>query len=143
MSGQLPVCGELGRQVTLQLNQGERHADATLAGDILSQDCLVLATAMPFACGETADLFVRFLAQSFHVSGLIKRCDAADAGQFLVVFQLVQKDNHLQTRMLLQLSKVEQYRQDMALEGRLLSMDEAACEWVSRFAEQFAGEFDA
>ena len=63
-------------------------------------------------------------------------------GGWLLTLKLNDADN-LQTRMLLQLSRMEQYRNEMATKGRLISIDEAACEWISLYAAAFAEEFDA
>lgn len=144
MIGHTPVrTAACNKQVALQLTQLDKQADVALAGDILTRDCLVLQADTPFTPQQQANLFVRFLAQSFYVSGSVESSQADGQGHYMVVFHLNKDDNHLQTRMLLQLSKVEQYRHEMARAGRPLTMDEAACEWVTRYAEQFADEFDA
>lgn len=139
MTGQQAL-NESTRQVRLQLTQDDHHASALLAGNIVPQDCLLLSTQAAFAEGKPADLFVQFLTQCFHVGGTVQSCMPEEHG-YQVCFCLAH-DDHLQTRMLLQLSRVEQYRHDMAEQGRHLSIDEAAREWVSLFAEKFAEEFD-
>lgn len=129
------------KQISLQLLQGSLSVEANLMGDILQDDCLVLSCSAALVVGHAAQLDVCFQQQSFHVMGEVEYCQA-EGDAWLVHFHLKDPDK-LQTRMLLQLSEIEQYRQYLFSRGREISIDDAAEEWVKRYAEDFASEFDA
>lgn len=142
MSKQSKVTTALCKQVALHLRQGNQQHEVALAGDCLLQECLLLRSAVEFQVDAIFDLQVEFFGQSFTVQGVIKNSRQRPDGTWVLTFKLKNADD-LQTRMLLQLSRMEQYRNDMASKGRLLSIDEAACEWIAQYAEEFAKEFDA
>jgi hypothetical protein len=133
--------GNLCKQISLNLVQDNHQSVVHLMGDILPDDSLVLSADCPFDDDKNANLAVNFLEQSFQVSGVVEHCDKIGTG-YLLIFKL-QHHNHLQTRMLLQLSEIEQYRHYLLSQGRDVSIEDAAYEWVTRFAEDFAAEFDA
>ncbi len=141
MNDQTKKLGELCKQVSLKLTQLDKTYDVELYGDVLSEDCLIIASNVPLQPGLLAELQVNFLEQSFAVMGEIESCDHED-DTYKLHFKLSHQDS-LQTRMLLQLSEIELYRHEMANKGRDLSIDQAACEWVDKFAAGFAQEFDS
>ena len=140
MNDQAKKLGELCKQVSLKLTQQNRISDVELYGDVLAEDCLIIEAPEAFQIGIEASLHVNFLDQSFSVTGLIQRCEPRQQS-FNIHFKLCHQDS-LQTRMLLQLSEIELYRHQMASQGRELSIDQAACEWVDKYAEGFARNFD-
>lgn len=142
MSKQSKVATALCKQVALHLLQDDKQQEVTLAGDCLSQECLLLRSDIEFQVGAKVHLQVEFFGQSFTVQGVLKNTRQRPDEAWTLTFKLKNADD-LHTRMLLQLSRMEQYRNDMASEGRLLSIDEAACEWIAQYAEEFAKEFDA
>lgn len=141
MNDQTRKLGELCKQVSLHLTQLDKTCNVELYGDVISEDCLIIASSVKFQPGLLAELRVNFLEQSFAVMGEIESCDQ-DADIYNLHFKLNHQDS-LQTRMLLQLSEIELYRHKMASKGRELSIDQAACEWVDKHAEGFARTFDA
>lgn len=142
MNKPLKVPTALCKQVNLQLVQSGLASEVGLAGDCVLQECLLLVVSQPFEAEEAAVLQVQFFAQNFDVQGIVNSCQPHSHHEWLVSFRLHDADD-LKTRMLLQLSRMEQYRNEMAAQGRELSIDEAACEWIGLYAEQFAKEFDA
>ncbi|GEM_PF-4595634 len=142
MSKQSKVATALCKQVALHLQQGDKEQEVTLTGDCLLQECLLLRSDVEFQTGAKVSLQVEFFGQSFTVQGVLKSTRQRPDEAWTLTFKLKNADD-LHTRMLLQLSRMEQYRNDMASEGRLLSIDEAACEWIAQYAEEFAKEFDA
>jgi hypothetical protein len=51
--------------------------------------------------------------------------------------KFLNEEEAFQGRMCEQMCRIEIYRQKQAGEGRKLSVDDAAMEWISRYAEQF------
>lgn len=129
------------RQISLRLLQDGHEVEVHLVGDVLADDCLLLSSADAFACAQPAQLAVCFQQQSFQVAGEIRQCQPS--GPEYVIHLFLHQPDKLQTRMLLQLAEIEQYRHYLQSQGREVSIDEAAEEWVRRYAEDFAAEFDA
>lgn len=141
MNTQAHELGNLCKHISLNLHQGSIEAEVQLMGDILADDCLVFSSSAEFFRNTPALLAVCFLQQSFQVKGEVESCTRIGSA-YLINFRLHHQDK-LQTRMLLQLSEIEQYRHYLLACGRDVSIDQAACEWVTRYAEDFAAEFDA
>ena len=135
------VMSESCKQIALHLKQATSNSEVQLMGDILQDDGLILSSPDAFVVAQPACLIVCFLEQSFIVSGIVESCSKI-GGLFLLNFKMHQQDK-LQTRMLLQLSEIEQYRHSLLEQGRELSLDQAAAEWVGKYAESFASEFDS
>jgi hypothetical protein len=61
-----------------------------------------------------------------------------DGDAFLVGVEFLDSDDAFQSRMVQQVCSIENYKQDVAAkEGRVLSSQEAAAEWISKFAGRF------
>lgn len=141
MIQQAQELGDLCKQISLNLLQQDLQAEVHLMGDILPDNSLILSSAIAFDVDKAANLAVNFLEQSFDVLGVVQHCAKIGTGYLLTL--KLQHQNLLQTRMLLQLSEIEQYRHYLISQGREATIEEAACEWVTRFAAEFAAEFDA
>ena len=87
--------------------------------------------------GRLIDLKIDAVSPSFTASGRVawclKRGDAYDVG-----IQFVEPEDAYRVRMVEQICHIEQYKKDIfELEGRQLSGEEAALEWISKFASEF------
>ena len=73
----------------------------------------------------------------FTTLGRVVWCKANDKGYQLGVAFLDQ-DDAFRTRMVEQICHIENYRNNAsAVEGRQLSVEEAAAEWIDRYAAHF------
>lgn len=73
----------------------------------------------------------------FHATGVVVWCRQEENG-FLVGVKFVEKETAYAVRMIEQLCYIEHYKQSIELnEGRVLTGEEAAMEWI----EKYAGEF--
>lgn len=81
---------------------------------------------------------IRFpsLPHSQRVQGTVAWCRAGDGG-FDVGVRFQDADDVHSVRMYEQVFQIEQYRARAISEGRTLSIDEAAMEWISRNAGNF------
>jgi hypothetical protein len=131
----------LCKQISLNLHQGNTTVAVRLLGDIIQRDCLIISSSLPFDLDKPARLSVNFFEQTLQMNGVVEKC-THDEDLYTITFRMPQQDK-LETRMLLQVSEIEQYRHYLLAKGRDVSIDEAACEWVTLFAEDFASEFDA
>lgn len=74
--------------------------------------------------------------QGFDADGVVAWCRSEGDG-YAVGVQFADPSTQFGVRMVEQVCHIEHYRYDLALQGRDLSREEAAREWVERFAEEF------
>ena len=65
-------------------------------------------------------------------------------GAYLVGARFIDASAAFRSRMVQQVCAIEQYRREVQeREGRALSSQEAAAEWIERYADRFPGSVDA
>lgn len=75
---------------------------------------------------------------SFEVEGWVVWCNPADRG-FDIGVEISQSADDYRLRMVEQLSHIENYRRLVEKrDGRRMSAEQAAREWISRYADEFA-----
>ena len=73
----------------------------------------------------------------FHATGVVVWC-REEAGEFQVGVKFTEEETAYAVRMVEQLCYIEHYRQNvLQSEGRELSGEEAALEWIEKFAGNF------
>ena len=60
-----------------------------------------------------------------------------EGGQFLVGVQFLEKDDAFQSRMVQQVCAIENYRREELQKGRVLDSQQAASEWIAKYAGRF------
>jgi Tfp pilus assembly protein PilZ len=120
----------------------------TLPGDLgereehlrnVSRGGVCFATAALLDAGQAIRLCIPVFAQQFEIEGRVAWCRPAGDG-YEVGVDFATAQERFCVRMVEQLCYIEDYRATVAREeGRELSSEEAAREWVERFADQFPG----
>jgi len=73
----------------------------------------------------------------FEADGIVTHC-RQKAGQYLVGVEFIHRDDLYIARMVEQICHIQHYKQHVAVqEGRKLSAQEAASEWISKYASNF------
>jgi hypothetical protein len=73
----------------------------------------------------------------FEAEAQVKWCKREN-GKYLVGAQFLNADDAFQSRMVQQVCAIEQYRKDVKQnEGRELNAQQAAAEWISKYASRF------
>jgi len=88
---------------------------------------------------EGAPIFIRIshLQPAFEVEGRIAWCRREGEG-FVVGVSFLQAGDRFRVRMVEQICHIEHYKSEvLAAEGRAISGEQAACEWI----DQYAGDF--
>ncbi|CAN5860495.1 hypothetical protein BH20GEM3_BH20GEM3_09910 [soil metagenome] len=98
---------------------------------------LCCESAMPVDAGKQVHVRVPFVHPAFETQGRVmwcrKRMDRWELG-----IQFLSEKDAFRARMVEQICHIEQYKEDaLRREGRVLSGDEAAREWIARFAAEF------
>lgn len=87
--------------------------------------------------GTTIHISIPVREPPFEVDGVVA-WTSADAEGFAVGVAFDEQAVKYSVRMVEQICHIEQYRRDMAMkEGRRLNGDQAAREWIAKFAAQF------
>lgn len=98
---------------------------------------LCFATTVALDPGLAIRLTIPVLGQQYEIDGSVAWCRASTCGYEVGVRFLTPQDRFC-VRMVEQLCYIEDYRQQVAREeGRRLSSEQAAQEWIERFADQF------
>jgi len=91
------------------------------------------------ATGAIISLKIPLLQPVFEAAGRVSWCHPEN-DQFEIGIEFLDKDDMFRARMVEQVCHIEQYRQDvLKREGRKLSGEEAAMEWIQKYAPEFPG----
>jgi hypothetical protein len=103
----------------------------------VSEGGLCFASAIALPPGQRLRLTIPVLGQRFEIDGRVAWCRPGNEGYEIGV-SFFDPQDRFAIRMVEQLCYVEAYRRQVAQdEGRELSREQAAEEWIERFADQF------
>lgn len=118
------------------------HGDVDHRDDYLrnvSEGGVCFATSVALQSGQSIHLTIPLLGQDYEVDGRIAWCRETLYG-YEVGVRFMTPQDRFSVRMVEQLCYIEDYRQQVEREeGRLLTSEQAAEEWIERFAEHFPG----
>jgi hypothetical protein len=90
------------------------------------------------ATGSALDVVIPINGALFETIGFVSWCNPEPNGRFRVGVQFDDPDIAYSVRMIEQLCHIEAYRQRIeSKEGRLISQESAAAEWIQIFAHDF------
>ncbi len=96
-----------------------------------------------FELGEIVEIRIPFVRPPFEVEARVIWCKAREE-RFELGVEFLDQDDAFMARMVEQVCYIENYKKAIyRTEGRLLSPEEAAMEWISKFASQFPGSSGA
>ena len=90
----------------------------------------------PYTKGQSIQLKLIEIDPDFCVIGRIHQCKEED-NAFRIFIEFPTREDCYCVRMVEQLSHIEHYRRQAKLQGRRLSFNEAAAEWIQKFAASF------
>jgi len=103
----------------------------------ISHGGLSFISATPVKIGLTIQLNIDSVTPAFEAEGLVTHCNEEE-GHYVIGIEFIRKDDLFVARMVEQVCHIEHYKREMALrEGRELTGEEAAREWIEKFAEKF------
>lgn len=89
-----------------------------------------------YKTGQSVQIKLTEIDPDFCVVGRIFKCEKED-DVFRIFIEFPKKEDCYCVRMIEQLSHIEHYRRQAKLQGRRLSFNEAAMEWIQKFAASF------
>jgi hypothetical protein len=103
----------------------------------ISYGGLAFSVAKCLEIDDVIELRIPTVDPPFEAKARVAWC-RPDGDAFLVGVEFLDSDDAFQSRMVQQVCSIENYKHDVAAkEGRILSSQEAAAEWISKFAGRF------
>lgn len=103
----------------------------------LSNGGLCFVTNIAVKVGTVVDLLIPCVKPDYHGEGIIVWRRSQSPDEFEVGVRFANDDEYFRVRMVEQVCQIEEYRQQLADTGRALTTEEAALEWINRFAADF------
>ena len=103
----------------------------------LSVGGLSFITSIPVKVGSVIDLTIPCVNPDYQGEGVIVWRRNQPPEGFEVGVRFTNEDEYFRVRMVEQVCQIEEYRQQLAEAGRDLTSEEAAYEWITRFAAGF------
>jgi len=123
--------------IPIEVGSADHLADAEPHVVNVSHGGLAFESDVELTPGLVVEVRIPSMFPMFTTLGRVVWCKANDKGYQLGVAFLDQ-DDAFRTRMVEQICHIENYRNNAsAVEGRQLSVEEAAAEWIDRFAAHF------
>ena len=98
---------------------------------------LAFLSSRPYDLMERVRVTIPVLEQDSQLTGNVVWCEKSDQG-YEVGIEFERSRDTYRMRMIEQICHIEHYRSEVErLEGRKLSSQEAASEWISRYAKDF------
>ncbi len=125
--------------IPIQVSAGEDESAHVRARN-LSAGGLCFITQELVKVGTKVDFWIPVVQPEYQGTGVIVwRRDRAAKG-YEVGVRFTSEDEYFRVRMVEQVCLIEDYRQRLALKGRSLTSEQAALEWIARYAADFADD---
>ena len=111
--------------------------DAQVTANNLSTGGLSFYTDKPVKVGSIVDLAIPCISPDYQGEGIIVWRRNQPPQGFEVGVRFANDDEYFRVRMVEQVCQIENYRQELAELGKNLTSEEAALEWIKRFAANF------
>ncbi len=125
--------------IPIQVSTSEYDASHVRARN-LSAGGLCFTTMEQVRVGARVDFWIPVVQPEYQGSGVIVWRRQASPKGYEVGVRFTTEDEYFRARMVEQVCLIEDYRQRLALKGRMLTSEQAALEWIARYAADFAGD---
>jgi hypothetical protein len=93
----------------------------------------------PFEAGETVRVHIPVGGSGFSAEGRVAWCHGDEEYGFRIGIAFTSEVDAFRTRMVEQVCHIERYHRQLVAEGRDTSPEQAAAEWIAKYAERFPG----
>ncbi len=98
---------------------------------------LSFSSSQELAAGAPITIRISHLQPAFEVEGRVAWCRKEGSG-FVIGVSFLQAGDRFRVRMVEQICHIEHYKSEvLENEGRVISGEQAACEWIDRYAGSF------
>jgi hypothetical protein len=128
----IPIKVDVASEKATATNENSRQQLSNI-----SSGGLAFNAAEPVSAGSIIRLKIDVVKPAFQAEGLVTHCDP-EGDHYVIGIEFVSKDTLFVARMVEQICHIEQYKREVLLkEGRELSGEQAAKEWIERYAATF------
>ena len=104
----------------------------------ISEGGLAFISHHDIAVGASIDIHIPVVRPEVSIKGEVVWCGPTDDGCFEIGVRFIDAGQRFQMRMVEQVCHIEQYKKELfENEGRSLTSEQAAMEWIKRFAKDF------
>jgi len=104
----------------------------------ISEGGLAFASQLQIACGVVIDINIPIQNPEVSIKGIVVWCRPGQEGYYEVGVRFVDAGQRFRMRMVEQVCHIEHFKREIReTEGRILTGEEAAMEWIHRFAKHF------
>jgi hypothetical protein len=127
--------------VPIEIRTDERVPPAALHTQDISLGGLAVHSDAPVAPGSLIEVRIAYVEPAFEARARVAWCRARrDGPGHELGLSFLDPEDVFRARMVAQVCHIEDYRRSIArAEGRELSAEEAAGEWIARYAHKFPG----
>jgi len=128
----IPIQIDVDNEKTVAIRQAEGQQLSNI-----SHGGLAFNASRSFAAGDVISLKINVVQPAFEAEGLVTHC-AQEGEHYVIGIEFISKDSLFVARMVEQICHIEHYKREVAeSEGRELTGEEAAKEWIERHAASF------
>ncbi|MGD8783463.1 MAG: PilZ domain-containing protein [Thioalkalispiraceae bacterium] len=128
----IPLKVALASEATAAVHREQRQQLSNI-----SSGGLAFSAPQPFETGNVIELEIDVVQPPFKAKGLVTHCHP-DGDHYVIGIEFISKDTLFVARMVEQICHIEHYKREIELkEGRTLTGEEAAKEWIERYAANF------
>ncbi len=115
-----------------------KHIASDVIVQNLSNGGLSFLTHQPVKVGELIDFAIPITTPDYHGQGVVVWRRDHSPDEYEVGMRFTSCENFFRARMVEQVCQIEEYRHTICANyGRLMSTEEAALEWISKYAQSF------
>jgi len=124
--------------ITIEVTAGSELDHAARNGRNVGMGGLAFQSDRPLANGSIIELRIPVVRPAFQTKARVVWCRATDEGYDMGV-EFLDPNDAFRARMVEQICHIEDYRNGVyRSEGRELTAEQAAMEWIGKYASQFA-----
>ena len=123
--------------IPIEVGAQGRLAQATRSLNDIGLGGLAFCCDCALECGIVVEIRIPFVLPPFEMNGRVAWCRARGT-MFDLGVEFLAQDDAFRARMVEQICYIENYRSEIFFaEGRVLTSEEAAIEWIRKFASDF------
>lgn len=126
-------------EIPIEVRADDQPIAVPRQGYNLSLGGLALRSPQRFARGDVVELSIEFVQPPFQTKARVAWCRSHDQS-FELGVEFLDPEDAFRARMVEQVCHIEHYKREVnTREGRDLTTDEAAVEWIGKYAANFPG----
>jgi Tfp pilus assembly protein PilZ len=104
----------------------------------VSEGGLAFMSVSELPLGSHVDIQIPAIDPQVSLKGVVVWCAPFENAQYEIGVRFVDENNHFRMRMVEQICHIEHFKRViLETEGRVISGEDAALEWISRYAKDF------